>query len=77
MFWLRSLWASTTTSTARRTEFLFLCCVLDTGAWKNRKTRIWRFVAKKPFVIGIISVGCVVAVGVATLLVTIIYKRKS
>ncbi len=73
MFQLCSQQAS---KTAKRTESSFLCCVLDTGAWKKLKTRFWHFVAKKPIVIGIISVCFTIAVAGAMIAVTIHYKNN-
>ena len=71
-------WSSTTanmlrprsqkaSNTTRRTESSALCGMSDTHAWKSLKTRIWRFVAKKPIVIGTVTVFITVAVACATL----------
>ncbi|DBA78580.1 TPA: hypothetical protein ACH3X1_008513 [Trebouxia sp. C0004] len=48
----------------------------DTGSWKKLRIRVWRFVAKKPIVIGIITVCCTLAVAAATLVMTIHYKKN-
>lgn len=50
---------------------------IDIGAWKKLRTRgVWPFVAKKPFVTGIITVCCTLAEAAATLPVTIHYKKN-
>ena len=54
-----------------------MCCVLDTDDWKEMRTRVLHYIAKKPIVIGLITLVVTVVIAIITTVVNVRYKCPS
>ncbi len=49
-----------------------MCCVLDMEDWKELKTRVLHYIAKKPIVSGIITVVVTIVIAIITTVVNVV-----